>query len=132
MIQPTTLFFTRNKITQNLPPLSLLLAAFHKDHTHDFSVHPVREKTYASISEEYYFPSLKTCIATQDCLGRQTDKTLPYFLIGPRQPFLEVSRYFNHRMSMDTSPIVPASEGISDSNCRRGFTLRCLKTITSG
>ena len=35
-------------------------------------------------------------------------------LMAPQQPFLEVSPYFNHRISMDTkAPIYPSSDGNS-------------------
>ena len=36
---------------------------------------------------------------------------MPNLLIAPKQPFLEVSTYFNHRISMDTNvPISPSSD----------------------
>ena len=49
---------------------------------------------------------------TQDSLNCQTSKSSPNFLIAPQQPFLEVSPYFNYRITMDTkSPISPSSDG---------------------
>ena len=51
-------------------------------------------------------------IFLQDCLNCQTRKSMPKLLMTPQQPFLEVSPYFNHRISMDTkSPISPSSDG---------------------
>ena len=39
---------------------------------------------------------------------------MPNILMATQQPFLEVSPYFNHRISMDTkSPILPSSDGNS-------------------
>ena len=39
---------------------------------------------------------------------------MPNLLMAPQQPFLEVSPYFNHRISMDTKvPISPLSDGNS-------------------
>ena len=39
---------------------------------------------------------------------------MPELLMAPQQPFLEVSPYFNHRISMDTTnPISRTSDGIS-------------------
>ena len=97
-------------------PLSLLLVIFNKAHSHDLSGHPGREKTHAEITENYYFPNIHTWIAilTQDCLNCQTSKSMPNLLMAPQQPFLEVSPYFNHRISMDTkSPISQSSDGNS-------------------
>ena len=39
-------------------PLSLLLNVFHNAHTHEFSGHPGREKTHATITAHYYFPNM--------------------------------------------------------------------------
>ena len=37
---------------------------------------------------------------------------MPNLLLAPQQPFLEVSPYFNYRISMDTKgPISPSSDG---------------------
>ena len=97
-------------------PLSLLLTTFLSAHSHDLSGHPGREKTYATTTETYYFPNIKTGIAvlTQDCLNCQTSKSMPNLLMAPQEPFLEVSPYFNHRISMDTKgPISPSSDGNS-------------------
>ena len=95
-------------------PLSLLLAIFYKAHSHDLSGHPGREKTQATITENYFFPNINKWIAklTQDCLSCQTSKSMPNLLMAPQQPFLEVSPYFNHRISMDTKgPSSPSSDG---------------------
>ena len=97
-------------------PLSLSLTVFYNAHSHSLSSHPGREKTYAAIKENYYFPKIKTWIAilTQDCLNCQTSKSMPNILMAPQQPFLEVSPYFNHRISMDTKgPMSPSSDGNS-------------------
>ena len=97
-------------------PLSLLLVVFYAAHSHDLSGHPGREKTHATITEIYYFPNINTWIAmlTQDCLNCQTGKSIPNHLKAPQQPFLEVSPYFSHRISMDTEgPISPSSDGNS-------------------
>ena len=49
-----------------------------------------------------------------DCLHCQTSKSMPKLLMAPQQPFLEVSPYFNHRISMDTKgPNSPSSDGNS-------------------
>ena len=40
-------------------PFSLLLTAFHIAQSHDLSGHPGREKTYATITEYYFFPKKK-------------------------------------------------------------------------
>ena len=51
---------------------------------------------------------------TQDCLNCQRRKSMPNFLISTQQPFLEVSPYFNHGITMDTKgPISPPSDGNS-------------------
>ena len=97
-------------------PLSLLLVIFHEAHSHDLSGHPGREKTHAAITEDYFFLNINTWIAvlTQDCLNCQTSKSMPNLLMAPELPFLEVSPYFNHRISMDTKgPISPSSDGNS-------------------
>ena len=91
----------------------LLLTVFYIARSHDLSGHPGREKTYATEAENYYFPIIKTWIAIlkQDCLNCQTSKFMPNLLMAPQQLFLEVSPYFNHRISMDTkSPIYPSSD----------------------
>ena len=78
--------------------------------------HPGGEKTHATIIETYFFPNVKTWLAilTQDCLNCKTSKSMPNLLMAPQQPFLEVSTYFNHRISMDTKgPISPSSDGNS-------------------
>ena len=96
--------------------LSLLLVIFYKAHSHDLSGHPGREKTHATITENYYFPNIITWIAilTQDCLNCHTSKSMPNLLIAPQQPFLEVSPYFNHRISLYTKcPISSSSDGNS-------------------
>ena len=44
----------------------------------------------------------------------QTSKSMPNLLMAPHQSFLEVSPYFNHRISMDTKgPILLSSDGNS-------------------
>ena len=85
-------------------PLSLLLVIFYKAHSHNLSGYPGREKTHATITENYYFQNINTWIAilTQDCLSWQTSKSMPNLLMAPQQPFLQISPYFNHRISMDT------------------------------
>ena len=97
-------------------PISLLLVIFHVAHSPDLSGHPGREKTHATITENYYFPNIQTWVAvlTHDCLNCQTSKSMPNLLMAPQQPFLEVSPYFNHRISVDTNgPISPSSDGNS-------------------
>ena len=96
-------------------PLSLLLTTFHNAHSHNLSGHPGREKTHATIIKTNYFPIIKTWIAilTEDCLNCQTSKSMPNLLMAPQQPFLEVSPYFNHRISMDTKGPISLS---SDEN----------------
>ena len=97
-------------------PLSLLLTVFYIAHSHDQSGHPSREKTYAKKTENYYFPNIQTWIAilTQECLNCQTSKSMQNLLMAPQQQFLEVSPYFNHRISLDTKgPISPSSDGNS-------------------
>ena len=89
---------------------------FYKAHSHDLSGHPGREKTHATITENYYFPNINTWIAilTQDCLSCQTSKSMPNLLMAPQQPFLEVSPYLNHCISMDTKgPVSSSSDGNS-------------------
>ena len=84
--------------------------------SHDLSGLPGFEKTHAAVRENYYFPNNNTWIAilTQDCLNRQTSKSMPNLLMAPQQTYLEVSPYFNHRFSMDTkSPISPYCDGNS-------------------
>ena len=109
----------RNKITKNLfvtLSLSLLLTVFYVAQSYDLSGHPSSEKTYAAIAENYYFPKIKTGIAksTQDCLNWQTSNSMPNLLMAPQQPVLEVSLYFNQRISMDTKgPISATSDGNS-------------------
>ena len=50
---------------------------------------------------------------TQDCLNCQTSKSMLHLLVA-QQPFLEVSPYFNHLISMNTKgPISPSSDGNS-------------------
>ena len=98
------------------PPLSLLSRVFHLAHLRDLLVHPGREKTYATITENNYFPNIKTWIAilTQDCLNYQTSKSMPNLLMAPEQPFLEVSANFSHRIPMDMKgPFSPSSDGKS-------------------
>ena len=76
----------------------------------------VVKKTHAKITGNYYFPNIITLIAilTQDCLKCQTTKSMPNLLMVPQQQFLEVSSYFNHRISMDTKgPFSPSSDGNS-------------------
>ena len=97
------------------PPISLILTIFYTAHTHDLPGHPGREKTHATITGTYYFPSIKTWIAilTQDCLNSQTSKSMLNLLMARLQPFHEVSPYLNHRISMDTKgPNSPSSDGI--------------------
>ena len=55
-------------------------------------------------NDHYYFPNINTWIAilTQDCMNCQTSKTMSNVLMAQQQPFLEVSSYLNHRISMDT------------------------------
>ena len=77
---------------------------------------PDREKTHASITQNYFLPNINTWIAklTQNCLNCQTRKPMPNLLLAPQQPFLEVPPYFSHRISMDTKgPISPFSDGNS-------------------
>ena len=95
---------------------SLLLTIIYIAHSHDLSGHPGREKTYALITDNYYFHKIKTWIAilTQNCLISQTSKSMPSLLMALQQPFLEVSPYFNHPMSMDTKSPISSS---SDGNC---------------
>ena len=52
-------------------PLSLLLVMVHVKHFHDLLGHIGREKTHATIKENYYFPNNYTWIAiiTQGCLN---------------------------------------------------------------
>ena len=97
-------------------PLSLLLVIFYKAHSHYLSGHPGCEKTHATITENYFFPNINTWIAilTHDCLNCQTNNSMPNLSVAPHQPFLEVSPYFNHRISMDTKgSISPSSDGNS-------------------
>ena len=99
-------------------PISLLLVIFHVAYSHDLSGHPGPEKTHATITENYFFPNIQTWMAilTQDCLNCQTIKSMPNLLMVRQQPFLEVSPYFNHRISMDTKgPISPSSDGNGNS-----------------
>ena len=96
-------------------PLSLLLVIFYIAHFHDLSGYPGREKTRDN-HRKLLFSNIITCIAilTQDCLSCQTSKSIPNLLMAPLQPFLEVSPYFNHRISMDTKgPISQSSDGNS-------------------
>ena len=89
---------------------------FYKANSHDLLGQPGREKTDATIAEKYYFPNNNTWIAilTQDCLKCQTSKSMLNFLMAPQQPFLEVSPYFNHRISIDTEgPISSSPDGNS-------------------
>ena len=89
---------------------------FNKAHSHDLSGHPGREKTHAAITENYYFPNINTWMAIliQYCLNCQTSRSMPNLIMAPQQPFLEVSPYFNHRISMDTKgPISSSSDGNS-------------------
>ena len=97
--------------------LSLLLTVFHIAPSQDLFGHPGREKTYATITENYCFPNIKTWIAilTRDWLNRQTSKSMPNLLIAPQQPFLKVSTCFHQHISVDTkSPIFPSADGNSD------------------
>ena len=52
-------------------PLSLLLVIFHVTLSHDLSGDPGREKTHATIRENFYFPNIHKWIAKlmQDCLN---------------------------------------------------------------
>ena len=96
--------------------LSLLLTVFYAAQSDDLSGHSRSEKTYATVAESYYFPKIKTGIAkpTQDCLHWQTSKSMPNLLMAQQQPVLEVSPYFNQRISMDTrGPISATSDGNS-------------------
>ena len=84
--------------------------------SHDLSGLPVFEKTHAAVTENYYFPNNNTWIAilTKDCLNCQTSKSMPNLLMAPQQPFLDVSPYFNHHISMNTkSPISTYCDGNS-------------------
>ena len=65
-------------------------------HSRDLSGHPGREKTYATITEVYSCPNIKTWIAilTQDFLNCQTSKSMPNLLMAPQESNLEVSSYF--------------------------------------
>ena len=85
--------FNKNMFT-TLSPLNIL------SHSHNLSGHPGRDETYATITENCYFPNIKTLIAihTQGCLNRQTSKSMPNLLMAPQQPSLEVSSCFNHRI----------------------------------
>ena len=68
----------------------------------------------ATITENYYFANINTWLAilTQDCLSCQTSKSMPNLLMTPQQSFLEVSPYFNQRISMYTKgPTSPSSDG---------------------
>ena len=93
----------------------LFITLLYMTHSHHISGHPGRGKTYATITETYYFPNIKTWIAilTQDCLNYQTSKSMPNLLMALQQPFLEVSPYFNHRITMDTKGLISLS---SDRN----------------
>ena len=78
----------------------------------------VVKKTHAAITDNYYFPNINTRIAifTKDCMNRQTSKSMPNLLMAPQQQLLEVSPYFNHRISMDAKgPISPYFDGNSGS-----------------
>ena len=95
-------------------PFSRLFAVFNTAHSHDLSDLPCREKTYATITENFSFPEKWIAILTQDCLNWQTSESMPNLLMAPQQPFLAVSPYFNHRISMDAKgPITPSSDGNS-------------------
>ena len=97
-------------------PFSLVLVISHQAHSHDLSGQPGREKTHATITDNYFFSNIKTLIAilTQDFLNCQTSKFIPNPLMAPQQPFLEVSPYVNYRTSMDTKgAISPSSYGSS-------------------
>ena len=61
----------------------------------------VEKKIHTAITENYFFPNINKWIAifTQDCLNCQTSKSMPNLIMAPQQPFLEVSPYFNHRIS---------------------------------
>ena len=73
-------------------PIFLLLVIFHVAHSHELSSHPGREKTHATITENYCFPNIHTWIAilTQGCSNSQTNKSRPNLLTAPQQPFLEL------------------------------------------
>ena len=97
-------------------PFSLLLVKFHVARSRDLSGHPAREKTLATITENYYFPNINTRMAKlrEDFLNCQTSKSMPILLMAPQQPFLEVSPYFNYGILMDTKgPISPSWDGNS-------------------
>ena len=52
--------------------------------------------------------------AKKHTLLLHTIKSMPNLLMAPQQPFLEVSPYLNHRISMDAKdPISPSSDGKS-------------------
>ena len=80
------------------------LTLFHIACSLDLSGYPGIEKICATITENHYFPNIQTMIAiiTQDCVNWQTSKLMPNLLIDQQQLFLEVSPYFNHRISMNT------------------------------
>ena len=96
-------------------PFCLLLTVFHIARSHDLSGHPGRENTYATLTQTYYFLNIKTWIAilTKDSLNCQKSKSMPNLLIASQQPFLKVSPYFKHRISMDTKVLISPS---SDEN----------------
>ena len=97
-------------------PLSLLLANFFLQILTTFQVIPVVKKPMPKITENCYFPNIKLWIAilTQDCLNRQTSKSMQNLLVAPQQPFLKVSPYYNQRISVDTKSVIsPSSDGNS-------------------
>ena len=79
----------------------------------------VEKKIHTAITDNHFFPNINKWIAilTQDCLNCQTSKSMPNPLVAPQQSSLEVSPYFNHRISIDTKgPISPSSDGNSYIN----------------
>ena len=114
--QPTFILYSRNTTAKICLSLSLLLTIIHIAHSQDLSGHPGRGKTYDTVTEKYKVPEEKTWIAivTQDYFNCQTSKSMPNLLMTAQEPFLEVSPYFNQRISVDTKgPISPYSDGNS-------------------
>ena len=99
--------------SKNCLPPSFLLTKFYIVQSHDLSGHLGREKTLTTLTENYFFPNIKAWIVilTQNYFNCQTSKSMLNLLMA-QQPFLEVSPYFNQRISMDTkNPISLSSDG---------------------
>ena len=102
----------KKPLHQKSLPLTFFLIILFIAHSHDLSGRPGREKTCATITENYYLPNIKTWVAilTQDCLNCQRSRTMPNLLMAPQHPSLEDPPYF----SMDTKgSIYPSSDGNS-------------------